>query len=325
MKKSIALITFVLIIFFASLMTAGFLKASESESVIYIAESKGKNWNEEITLITKVRPDGTELRKIYVNGIKTKISPDGKKIIYLENKGSQDEPIWEIALADENGKKINNLPTFLNEYDEDMKDTAMLAWSPNGTKIAFLQYSKGVEIARKGKRRRIILNVIDLNKTELECVYTSYIESMEEAYAYIIEWHPDNKRILVSGTSGTELGTELIDVKLKTIQTISNDFIIAHLTDDGRRIIYLSGMPFSQIWQYDTEKQRKEKLFSLDSPSGTFAKFVLSHDDRFLALQFLPLQFLDVQPPLPFKEIPPLYIADLLSKKLERWIQREHS
>jgi len=313
MRKGIFLILILSILLALFAMTGSLLA---SEGIIYIAETEIANKVEKSkTLISKFKPDGTELKKIYVNGIMARVSPDGKKIIYLEHTGyvdpaSESEPIWEIAIADESGEKIKNLPTFFNKEDKEMMDTVKLAWSPDGKKIAILQYLR-VDLALKHVGRcLIVLKILDLTTTELINVYTtevkveSYSQRMEKAYAYVIEWFPDNNRILLTGAGGTEL----IDIKSKISQVIVKDAVNAHSTTDGKEIIYILGAPWQfkvknpDIWQYDIKKQNNKKLFTLDISFGLLIKSVLSHDNRLLAFHLL--------------EKPNLYIVDLLSKKI---------
>lgn len=317
MRKGIFIIAFVLSIFLISLIKPSFLSASEE--VIYVIETENLSDPEQYkTSISKFKPDGTELKKLYINGFMAKVSPNGKQIVYLEHKGNigegtDAEPIWEVALADENGKKIKNLPTFLNKDDKEMMDTVKLAWAPDGKKIAILQYLRVDYTLKKGCQ--IMLNVVDLNSNELKKAYTmdakeeSSRNCVKKAALYSMEWLPDSQRLLWAGTKGIEV----VDINSKTSQVITKDpVLVAYPTSDSK-IIYIIGKPGenkywslenASIWQYDIQTKKNEKLVSIDMTVFLLIKPVFSHSNKLLAFQTL-------QPP----KTQSFQITDLLDKK----------
>ena len=101
-KLLIAIITVSILSFIAT------VNVFAGNGTIYIAEPIQGKIGIDKTVISLFNADGTKLREIYVNGIMAKVSPNGKYIVYLEDKENGPR---ELALADSEGNKLRNLPT----------------------------------------------------------------------------------------------------------------------------------------------------------------------------------------------------------------------
>lgn len=284
-----------LVIVFFTLLA---IETVSSANVIYIAEPLIENGIEKTkTIINLYKPDGTELKKTLVNGIMARLSPDDKYIVYLEQRKYL---TGEIAIADSDGRKIRNLPSFLHKSHKDYMATIKLGWSPDGSKIAVLQRSPGVAY-RGGEIRGhlTILSILDLKTNEFKPIYETYAKDLE----HTVQWFQNNAQILFTD----EEGVKIIDIELKNAKEISKDSMVAHLSRDESKVIYISRDPSKKppfyIRQYDFKKGNSEELLSLDIyPSDS----VLSHDGRYLVFQIFPV-----------KE-PSVYIVDLLNKKINK-------
>ena len=270
-----------------------------SAPLIYVAEPiKTKDVDSMKTVISKYNSDGTELNKIVIDGTFATVSPDGRHVIYLEQKTN--EP-WEIVLADADGKKPKYLDVMKIRKKNILYPTPVrFSWSLDGEKIAIIF----------SIQTRVSVAVFNLRTNELKSIYSGRSGSSEEAYFYNISWLPDNKRILIAGSAGTRLINEV--TKEETI--LSNESVIAYLSGNGNKVIYVpqvnkihldSGLfkPPFQIYQYDIEREKNELLMTLDKPPMTAA---LNHDGRYLVFQSLPIK----------EEA--IFIVDLLQKKTSR-------
>lgn len=273
--------------------------AFASARLIYVAEPiKTKDVDSMKTVISKFNTDGTELDKIVIGGTFATISPDGKQIIYLEQKTN--EP-WEVVLADADGKKPKYLDVIKNRKKDVLYPTPVrFTWSLDGDKIAII-FSMPT---------RVSVAVFNLRTNELKSIYSGRSGSAEEAYFYKISWLPDNKRILVAGSTGTRIINEA--TKEETI--LSKESVIAYLSGNGKKLIYVPQInkihldagvfkPPFHLYQYDMEREKNDLLMTLDKPPMTAA---LSQDGRYLVFQSLPI-----------KE-DAIFIVDLLQMKTSR-------
>jgi WD40 repeat protein len=270
-----------------------------SPSLIYVAEPIKSNKSDSIkTVISKFTSDGTELNKFVVDGTFATVSPDGKQVVFLEQK--TDEP-WKIVLADSDGKESKYLDVIKNQKKNILYPMPVrFAWSPDSKKIAIIfSIQTHVDVA-----------VFILKTNELKGIYSGRSGSSEEAYFYKINWLPDNKHILIAGSDGTRIINDV--TKEETI--ISKESVIAYLSGNGKEVLYVPQVnqihldagvfkPPFEIFQFDTEKEKRELLMSSDSPPMTGA---LSQDGRYLVFQRLPI-----------KEAA-IFKFDLLQKKISR-------
>jgi hypothetical protein len=83
-----------------------------------------------------------------------------------------------------------------------------------------------------------------------------------DPYFYSLQWFPDSRRILFAGSEGVEI----IDINSQTSRSISEQTGPAHLTSDGKNIVYLtdtSDQREADIRTYHMEKQRHQTLLSV--------------------------------------------------------------
>lgn len=269
--------------------------------VICISEPAITINNEETKWIVSIfSPDGSELKKVAVNGVMARVSPDSKYIAYLEYNESKK---WELAISGINGDKIKTFPVFSHKSQRTIFSPAKLVWSPDGEKIAILLHSRSVFVSKAIHGHPVLLGVVNLKMNKIKSVFSCYAETSDEAYSYTVQWFPDSIRILFAGADGTRI----INFESKTSQEIAKDSFVAHLTGDGNRVIYISGYRSGkgpvEIWRYDLEKMSALKLMSL----STYPPIkVFSDDGRYLVYQNFPI-----------KE-PALFIVDLLSNNVEK-------
>lgn len=299
-KLLIAIITVSILSFIAT------VNVFAGNGTIYIAEPIQGKIGIDKTVISLFNADGTKLREIYVNGIMAKVSPNGKYIVYLEDKENGPR---ELALADSEGNKLRNLPTlFRNKKPEQKIGTINLEWSPDGEKIIVLQQAYDV-----------FLSVLYLKNNDLTEIHSlGPAESSEEPYLYTFKWFPDSARILISNSRQTKI----VDINSKPSIEIAKKSAVIDITRDGKKVVYIPGVekslfggislgkPPYEIWQYDVEKQRSEKLISLDALPSAYA---LSHEGKYLA-------FLNVQ-----NREPETFIADLTRKTVEKLDTKAHT
>jgi len=273
--------------------------AFASDSLIYVAEPiMEKDIDTVKTLISIFKPDGTELKKVLVNGTLARVSPDGKHIIYLERKTN--EP-WEIVLSDSDGKKLKYLDMIKKPKKPILYPApTRLIWSPDGEKIAIVSSIQTF----------VSVAVVNLKTNDIKGIYTGRSGSSEEAYFYTTNWLSDSKRILIAGSDGTRI----INLETKEEIVLSKESVIAYLSGNGGKIIYMPQVnkihldagvfkPPFEIYQYDTEKEKSELLMTLDMPPLIAA---LSQDGRYLVFQSMPI-----------KEAA-IFIVDLPKKKVSK-------
>ncbi|MBI3354675.1 MAG: PD40 domain-containing protein [Nitrospirae bacterium] len=241
------------------------------------------------TEIYITKPDGEQIKKILVNGIMPRISPDGRFIAYLEQTGFREsvksEPVFELALADRDGNKIKSLATFLHNKHKDQMRVAKFRWSPDSRKITVLEYLIGV-ILKDNLRHIMLLNIVDVEGGKIKNVHQSNVLSQYDAAISTVEWFPDNKIILFSNTRTISI----IDIELNTSKVLIDQGFSPRLTKDGERIIFLvkkSAEPKSAvgIWQYRIKDGKKENI--LDSELY-FAIFSINNTSDKIIFQGIP-------------------------------------
>ncbi len=270
------------------------------DNVIYIAEPVIKDDMETAkTLISIFKPDGTEIKKINIDSIMARVSPDGKNIVYLEQKKDN---TWELVLADSKGKRYKNFPLhrFSPKNQEEFQRYihTNIIWSPDGKKIAILQMPDIGIFGWNESGYPVRVSILYLTKNEIKVIHADLVK---EKYGYSIQWFPDSTHMLFTESGGAKI----VDTESKAIQEISIDSIVAHLTGDGKKIVHISGDPTKKppfdIWLYDIKKQKSEKLLSLDIYPTISA---LSYDGRYLVFQSFPIKDASI------------FVADLFSKRI---------
>jgi hypothetical protein len=248
--------------------------ATALASMIYIAEPvKEKDTDSIKTLISRFAQDGSPLGKIVVNGTFASVSPDGKHIIYVEQKA---ESPWEIALSDINGKIIRYLDIKKPPKNIMFPDPTKLVWSPDGRRIAIVfNIQNYVSIA-----------TIDLKSNELKAIYKGRENSSHAQFLFTVDWLADNNQILIAGSDGTRI----INTDTRDEVLLSKESTIAFISGDRKKIIFVPQInelrldgkglkpPFS-IYQYDTEKRNSELVMNLNIAP---LKAVLSQTGRYL-------------------------------------------
>lgn len=262
------------------------------------------------TEIHSVQPDGKRIKTAVVNGTMPKVSPDGRSIAYLEQTGlsASDGPVFELAIADRDGKKIRNLPTFLFPEHKDQMRVAKFSWSPDSKKIAVVVYLVGV-VLKDNLRHIVLLNVVDVKTGKMKQAHKSNFLSLRETSISNVEWFSDSNRILFSNTRTITL----IDVDQKSSKTLIEQGFSPKLFDNEKRVIYLvknSLDPASavSIWRYSMKNNKKEKI--LDS-GLSLVTFSLNRAKDKLIFQGVP------SPPKPGERSPRLYLLDITRKKLD--------
>jgi Tol biopolymer transport system component len=279
------------------------------EDVIYfnVPTAGGK------TEIYITKPDGKQIKKIVVNGIMPRISPDSRFIAYLEQTGFREsvksEPVFELVLADRDGNKIKSLATFLHNKHKDQMRVAKFSWSPDSRKIAVLEYLIGV-ILKDNLRHIMLLNIIDVESGKIKNAHQSNVLSISDAAVSTIEWFSDNKRILFSNTRTISI----IAIELKDTKILIDQGFSPRLIEDGEKIIFLvkkSTEPKSsvEIWQYGIKDGKKEKL--LDSELY-FATFSINNTSDKIIFQGIPTISKSGE------IATSLYLFDILRKKLDQ-------
>lgn len=261
------------------LLTLCMTKVVYGGQIIYIADpSFKKDVKTTKTQISLFNADGTEIEDILVDGIMARVSPDGKRIAYIENLND----VLELVIADAKGKKIRNLPIFLGNNQGIAISVANLVWSPDGEKIAIL---------RQQRNEEIYLNVIFLKTDKLKRVLSVPAHTSEEAFAYPLKWVIDSKRLIL----GTLNGLNIVDITAnKTTEVMKNSAIIsAYAINDGELIVGIATSPeVFKAGVSDVESQFKMFLYDLKKNTSKLTPVMgqspfsaISHDGKYLAFQ----------------------------------------
>ena len=227
----------------------------DGSRVVFVVEEMSIEKNRRIKDIWLVRTDGGEPNNLTEDGESTspRWSPDGESITFKSVKDGK-PAIWVLDVE----KKSRRFLTEYNVSNASLGETGEdLAWSPDGTIIAFISskgsvdkkstinvYDKATYRAAKGfsdRRRRHIWVVSPLGYTQpKQLTYGDYDE-------HSISWNPDGKEIcFVSDRTGEDewsFHTDLWAVSVKTrsirriTETLSAEFQSAW-SPDGKRIAY---------------------------------------------------------------------------------------
>jgi Tol biopolymer transport system component len=155
------------------------------------------------------------------------ISPDGKYIAFFSEK---ELFTLDLFLADtKTGKIVKKLSSVIrnNEIDDFNFIESAGTWSPDGSKFAFVIFSKG-----ENK-----LAVLDVKK---ETIKEEYVIPGVPAFVNPA-WSPDGKKIVLSGQVEGITDLYLYDLETGKVEKLTNDFtgdIHPSWSPDGKKIIF---------------------------------------------------------------------------------------
>lgn len=271
-------------IFPAVLLITGLCHA---QTLLYLAEPKTDVQQAE-TRICFYDTDGNLKNERSVKGLMPKLSRGGKYAAFVRPHEKYEEH-YELCVSDQEGR-IEQLLIFRG----DMMNMPVYSWSPKGDRLAVSQLREKISGNRKksGIQSRVL--IFDFTAAKASQVYDRLIQKRDGTAPFALQWFPDNLHLLLSGHDETLV----VNTAENTSQTISTDFIRAFVTSDGKKIIALSSPEkwMFDIWQWDVQTQKKEKLHTLqfyapDSASAQwnpmiYARYSLvSHDGRYLLLR----------------------------------------
>jgi Tol biopolymer transport system component len=155
------------------------------------------------------------------------LSPNGKYVVFLSEK---DLFNTDLYLADAAKGKILNKVTSLSQagdldYINVMESSG--AWAPNGRDFAFVGISKG--------RNVLVIKDADAGRT----INTLRVKNLD---AFVNPcYHPDGKRILVTGLKEGQPDLYIIDIKTEEATQITDDLYsenMAVFSNDGTKIVF---------------------------------------------------------------------------------------
>jgi Tol biopolymer transport system component len=172
--------------------------------------------------------------------ISPSISPDGKYIAFFSEK---DVFTLDLYLADaSNGKIIKKLSSVVrnNEIDDFNFIESSGTWSPDGSKFAFVIFSKG---ANK-------LAILDVKKGKLiRDLRIPGVASFSNP-----AWSPDGESIVVSGLVDGISDLYLYNMSSREVEKLTDTFyseIHPSWSSDGRYIVFASEKPLNNNYAFD--------------------------------------------------------------------------
>lgn len=201
------------------------------------------------TIIYKVSPDGTGLRKIG-NGFSPQWSPDNKFITYIDPK-----TFGEFVFKDSGGKESFRIK---EKELENVGSIIQYAWNPKSESIAFVSVygrHKGVVSCFNLKTKKIK----PLHKIEFDDLDVAIISTT-------LEWSSDGELLLFS----KEQGITLIDSKNETVTKILDIGTLPRFIEKDR-ILFIIG---SEIWTINIDGSNKKKLFDTGTSVMNTSKVV---------------------------------------------------
>ena len=199
-------------------------------------------------------------------------SPDGSRIAYiLEGPG----PGYEIVVADADG----SAPLTIVEQEDTGAigpDLLNLAWSPDGTRIAY-----SGRTFRRGVANRTIF-IVNADGSGRATVLDGHWEW--------VSWSPDGQRLLMSGFPESETDTARFDLYTarrdgSDLVQLTRDGVIEHSASwspDGSRIVFSAGGDRDQsVYVMDADGSDVRRLTDRDgfdlipvwSPDGAWIAF----------------------------------------------------
>jgi hypothetical protein len=172
--------------------------------------------------------------------ISPSISPDGKYIAFFSEK---DVFTLDLYLADaSNGKIIKKLSSVVrnNEIDDFNFIESSGTWSPDGSKFAFVIFSKGANR----------LAILDVKKGRLtEDFRIPGVASFSNP-----AWSPDGNSIVVSGLVDGISDLYLYNMRSREVEKLTDTFmseIHPSWSSDGRYIVFSSEKPLNNNYAFD--------------------------------------------------------------------------
>ena len=262
----------------------------QPDGVIYISEIVTlKNTGENKTLLSAFHPDGTQVKKLEIDGLMARMSPDQDRLVYINVNRDPGQSPWDLVIADSNGQQVKTLP-FLTKAAKQDKFVQDIAWSPDGDKLSILLISN--EFVRgRIKGYQIFAVAFDLKTERILQIYKEFCPSLEDPCYYGLGWFKDSRRLLLSGSSGIQI----IDLTTHQTRSITDSPARAQLLSGDQKLIAITALPqdetFSQIRTYDL----KTGLIGTEIPVGFYPKrFVASRDGRSILLQGKPPRTNDI-------------------------------
>ncbi|MEE4357193.1 MAG: hypothetical protein V2I97_12060 [Desulfococcaceae bacterium] len=261
------------------------VRVCDAESLLYIAEPKTDAQKPE-TRIVFYHTDGRQEKEISVKGILPKLSPGGKYVAFVRPHEKYEQH-YELCVSDQEGK-TQQILVFMG----DMRNMPVYSWSPKGDRLAVSQVREKIseDPNKSGIQARVLL--FDFAGEKTVQVYDRRIQTRQETLPSDLQWFPDNVHLLLSGPGETLM----VSTAENRSRNICGDAVRAFVTEDGKKIIALSGPEkwMFEIWQWNVRTQKKEKLHTLQfyAPDSAqwdprmFARYsLLSHDGRYLLMR----------------------------------------
>ena len=204
--------------------------------------------------LTILDDEGRVLQEIIVKGVFPSLSPDGKSIVFLDNK------IGKVSLMNTSDLKPDVLP-IQDAHTANLSFLTALEWSPDGKKIAILIPSEELmnedftqEIRDNGWPIRIVVYDV-AGRPSRELKVTTFQHIPEAIYAMKLQWLPDSSKLLLAGE-----WIRLIDTDSGESTVVHKGTAIAHITAKGDGIIL--------IGQHEKEPGLRNPV-QVDEGSGT--------------------------------------------------------
>ena len=220
---------------FSAVLDTGW--AQGFQSVLHISlDSLSNNWRETITSTYKNQVSGRtrpeKIGKALITGqgkmnLSPEISPDGKRLAYLSLR---DVFSVDLYLADtQTGKVIEKLvSTAANSHFDALRFIdASGAWSPDGSRFAFVIYKHGdnaiafVDVASRQIQERSRFQRLTAIKH--------------------MAWSPDGSALMIFGTEGGRGNLYRYDIVADTLYQVTNDLyaeIHPDWSPDGEKIVF---------------------------------------------------------------------------------------
>jgi Tol biopolymer transport system component len=190
------------------------------------------------------------------------ISPDGKYLIFLSEKGLFTTDLYLAEVA--TGKIKRKIASTLRDGDIDNLSAFESAgtWSPDSKKFAYVAFSKG--------RNKLIIKEVSNAKQIDEYFIDGVDEIVHPA------WSPDGRKIIFSGLKQGLANLYLFDLRSEKLTRLTNDAhseVTPNWSKDGSKVVFASdrlsrlGRDIVGEWTYN--------ISTLDIESGTITDLPL--------------------------------------------------